>query len=221
MQRRPPIPAIRTDDNPIERRTQEFPAVVPETPKPLATPFAPDLDTYLKNHSIKDPYMTPKRIQLDLDELERHPLEGVNVGPINDNLYEWMVALDGPSGTVYEGGVFFVDISIPTNYPFSPPAVKFRTRIYHPNIDSQGRVCIDLIASNWTPEMTMYKVVEGILSLLYCCQPEDALVPAIGLMYLNDYEEFTRVAKMWTKRYSIISPQEKERSDEMTAVPME
>lgn len=141
-----------------------------------------------------------------MEELNRHPLEGVHVGPVNDNLYEWLCVLEGPSGTVYEGGVFFITMSIPEDYPFKPPTVRFKTRIYHPNIDSQGRVCVDLIASNWTATNTLYKVIEGILSLLYVCQPEDALVPAIGDMYINDHSEFVRMAKLWTERYSIVSP---------------
>uniref|UniRef100_A0AC34R347 UBC core domain-containing protein n=1 Tax=Panagrolaimus sp. JU765 TaxID=591449 RepID=A0AC34R347_9BILA len=158
--------------------------------------------------------MTPKRIQLDLEELERHPIKGVNLGPINDNLYEWMIVVDGPSTTVYEGGLFFVEITIPTDYPFNPPSIKFRTRIYHPNIDSQGRVCVDLISGNWTPQKTMHTVIEGIVSLLHHCQPEDALVPAIGEMYMNNIQEFERIARMWTKRYSLVTSTPDSESEE-------
>lgn len=57
--------------------------------------------------------------------MEDYPLDGIHVGPINDNVHELLAVIEGPSGSYYEGGVFFVDVTVPKNYPFSPPQLKF------------------------------------------------------------------------------------------------
>ena len=48
-------------------------------------------------------------------------------------------------GTPYEGGVFFLNIHFPNDYPFKPPKLTFSTRIYHPNINSNGSICLDIL----------------------------------------------------------------------------
>ena len=57
-----------------------------------------------------------------------------------------------------QGGVFFLTIHFPTDYPFKPPKVAFTTRIYHPNINSNGSICLDILRSQWSPALTISKV---------------------------------------------------------------
>ncbi|XP_060541751.1 ubiquitin-conjugating enzyme E2 E2 isoform X4 [Pantherophis guttatus] len=98
----------------------------------------------------------------------------INAGPKGDNIYEWRSTILGPPGSVYEGGVFFLDITFSPDYPFKPPKVAFRTRIYHCNINSQGVICLDILKDNWSPALTISKVLLSICSLLTDCNPESS-----------------------------------------------
>lgn len=66
-----------------------------------------------------------------------------------------LLTLQGDSP--YSGGVFFLTIHFPTDYPFKPPKVNFTTRIYHPNINSNGSICLDILRDQWSPALTISK----------------------------------------------------------------
>lgn len=77
--------------------------------------------------------------------------------------FHWQATIMGPGDSPYSGGVFFLAIHFPTDYPFKPPKVNFTTRIYHPNINSNGSICLDILRDQWSPALTISKG----LSLLY------------------------------------------------------
>jgi ubiquitin-conjugating enzyme E2 D/E len=143
-----------------------------------------------------------KRIQKELAEITLDPPPNCTAGPKGDNLYEWFSTIFGPVGTVYESGVFYLDIHFSTDYPFKPPKITFKTRIYHCNVNSQGAICLDILKDNWSPALTISKVLLSICSLLTDCNPHDPLVGSIANQYLTNREEHDRVAKEWTQRFA-------------------
>jgi ubiquitin-protein ligase len=64
----------------------------------------------------------------------------------------------GPADSPFSGGVFFVSIHFPPDYPFKPPKVSFQTKVYHPNVNSQGSICLDILKEQWSPALTISKV---------------------------------------------------------------
>ncbi|KAM8840411.1 ubiquitin-conjugating enzyme E2 E1-like [Spinachia spinachia] len=143
-----------------------------------------------------------KRIQKELTDVTLDPPPNCSAGPKGDNLYEWRSTILGPPGSAYEGGVFFLDVAFTPDYPFKPPKVTFRTRIYHCNINSQGVICLDILKDNWSPALTVSKVLLSICSLLTDCNPADPLVGSIATQYTTNRPEHDRIAKQWTKRYA-------------------
>ena len=87
-----------------------------------------------------------KRIQKELIDLGKDPCENVSAGPVDDkDPYTWQATIMGPDDSPYAGGVFFLNIHFPVDYPFKPPKAQFTTRIYHPNINQNGTICLDIL----------------------------------------------------------------------------
>ncbi|KAL6049327.1 hypothetical protein STEG23_029236, partial [Scotinomys teguina] len=103
--------------------------------------------------------------------------------------FHWQATIMGPPDSAYQGGVFFLTVHFPTDYPFKPPKIAFTTKIYHPNINSNGSICLDILRSQWSPALTVSKVLLSICSLLCDPNPDDPLVPDIAQIYKSDKEK--------------------------------
>ncbi|XP_021891083.1 constitutive photomorphogenesis protein 10 [Carica papaya] len=143
-----------------------------------------------------------KRIQREMTELNMDPPRDCAAGPKGDNLYNWVSTVIGPSGTPYEGGIFFLDITFPTDYPFKPPKVVFKTGIYHCNVDSSGNLNLEILNNNWSPALTITKVLRAIRSIFTNPDPYNPLVPGIAHLYLTDRAKHDEMATEWTLRFA-------------------
>jgi len=149
--------------------------------------------------------MALKRINKELQDLGRDPPAQCSAGPVGDDLFHWQATIMGPPDSPYQGGVFFLSIHFPTDYPFKPPKVSFTTRIYHPNINSNGSICLDILRSQWSPALTISKVLLSICSLLCDPNPDDPLVPEIARIYKTDRDKYNELAREWTRKYAMWS----------------
>ncbi len=131
--------------------------------------------------------MALKRIQKELIDLGKDPPTNCSAGPLDEkDLFHWQATIMGPDDSPYSGGVYFLNIHFPADYPFKPPKVNFTTRIYHPNINANGSICVDILKDQWSPALTIAKVLLSISALLTDANPEDPLVPEIAHIYKAD-----------------------------------
>ena len=116
-----------------------------------------------------------------------------------ENLFEWSAVIIGPKDTPYENGIFKLEVKFPSEYPFRPPKIKFITKIYHPNINIRGDICLDILRDKWSPALTIKAVLLSVCSLLGSPNPDDPLVPEIASMYNRDRNRYEELAKEWTR----------------------
>ncbi|KAB0361042.1 hypothetical protein FD754_005198 [Muntiacus muntjak] len=122
--------------------------------------------------------MALRQINKELSDLARDPPAQCSVATIM-----------GPNDSPYQGAVFFLTIHFPTDYPSKPPQVAFTTRIYYPNINGKGSICLDILLS--------------ICSLLCDPNPDDPLVPEIAWICKTDRDKYNRMSKEWTQKYAM------------------
>ena len=152
--------------------------------------------------------MAIRRIKRELTDIIENPPIACSAETIDDDFYHWSASLTGPSETPYENGVFHMDIRFPLDYPFSPPKIVFTTKIYHPNINTNGNICLDILKDNWSPVLTVSKIILSISSLLSDPNPDDPLVTSIAQLYRDNYDEWFKRAKEHTQKWAIVDTNE-------------
>ncbi|KAI9598980.1 cyclin-specific ubiquitin carrier protein E2-C [Syncephalis fuscata] len=107
-----------------------------------------------------------KRLQNELMQLMMANVEGITAFPIGDNLLSWAGTITGPAGTIYQGLVFKISMLFPTDYPFSAPMVRFESPCYHPNVDDNGNICLDILKEEWSAIYNAQTILISLQSLL-------------------------------------------------------
>ncbi|TKA22838.1 Ubiquitin-conjugating enzyme E2 36 [Salinomyces thailandicus] len=144
----------------------------------------------------------PKRIIKETERLQSEPVPGISAEPHEENARYFDVKVDGPSGSCYEGGEFQLELFLPDDYPMCPPRIRFLTKIYHPNIDRLGRICLDVLKNNWSPALQIRTILLSIQALLGAPNPEDPLNEAVAKQWKENQPEAIKTAREWTTLYA-------------------
>ena len=146
--------------------------------------------------------MLINRIQNELKDLIENPVQNCSAGPIEDNLTKWQATIFGPDDTPYAGGIFKLDIEFPNEYPFKPPKIYFLTPIYHCNVNKRGGICLDILKEQWSPALTISKVLLSLCSLLSEPNPNDPLVPEIADLLKKNKAQHDSQARSYTLEHA-------------------
>jgi len=109
---------------------------------------------------------TSKRLQQELLALMMSGDKGISAFPNGDDVFSWVGTIVGPQDTVYDGLVYKLSLNFPNGYPFTAPTVKFITPCFHPNVDSYGNICLDILKDKWSALYDVRTILLSIQSLL-------------------------------------------------------
>jgi ubiquitin-protein ligase len=118
---------------------------------------------------------------INSDSIDNHRFISINT--INDNIMNLDVCFLGPKDSPYEETINNINIEIPQEYPIIPPIMKFSNKIYHPNISTEGMICLDILKDKWSPVYTIRTIIMSIISLLSDPNPDSPLNGSAAQLY--------------------------------------
>ncbi|KAM3186786.1 Ubiquitin-conjugating enzyme E2 G2 [Hymenolepis weldensis] len=150
-----------------------------------------------------------KRLTAEYKQLSRSAPEGIMAGPVDDsNFFEWEALIVGPNDTPYQGGLFSARLTFPPDYPHSPPAMRFVTKIFHPNIYLDGRVCISILhpagsdpigyedaSERWSPVQSIEKILLSVVSLLSEPNCDSAANLDAAILWRQNREKYDEIVR--------------------------
>ncbi|KAG4071320.1 hypothetical protein HA402_004024 [Bradysia odoriphaga] len=131
-------------------------------------------------------------------------VDGIRYIALNGKLTQLQASIVGPPDTPYEGGIFFLQIHVPQDYPHQAPTIKFLTKIIHPNISRHGDIGLDVLTWNYSRAQSLNTVLLSIQSLLGDPFTQECVEPELGRLYDNDRRRFDALARHWTKKYAMM-----------------
>jgi len=144
-----------------------------------------------------------RRLQKELSDIRKSGVRSFRDIQVDEqNMLAWQ-GLIVPDNSPYNKGAFRIDINFPAEYPFKPPKITFRTKIYHPNIDEKGQVCLPIIsAENWKPATKTDQVIQALVALVNDPEPEHPLRADLAEEYSKDKKKFLKNAEDFTKKFA-------------------
>lgn len=160
------------------------------------------------------------RLKKEFEKCLADPIPGIKIEPSDpDNVGgQWKATVDGPPDSPYEDGSFIIDMIIPPGYPLTPPKVRFKTMIYHPNVNHHtGDICLDILQRGWSPCLTLQKVILSIVSLMDEPNFQDPLNSEATILYKKNREKYFAKVRSHVNNHSAGKPSRKENKDKDNA----
>mmetsp|Transcript_21980 Transcript_21980/g.43208 ORF Transcript_21980/g.43208 Transcript_21980/m.43208 type:complete len:225 (-) Transcript_21980:645-1319(-) len=212
MSSSPPVAAPASTSDAAESAAPAAPAVseAPAAPATPAAPVAPAAPTPAPSasgasgasrsgaassstSSVATLTASKQRLMSDLREMHNEPPEGCSAAPANEtNLYVWNASIIGPDESPWEGGIYGLRLHFPEQYPSKPPKVRFTCELFHPNVYSDGTLCLDIIQDQWSPIYTTSTILTSIQSLLTDPNPNSPANPEAAKLFVSEPKEYKK-----------------------------
>ncbi|XP_021092389.1 ubiquitin-conjugating enzyme E2 N-like [Heterocephalus glaber] len=145
----------------------------------------------------------PRRIIKETQRLLAEPVPGIKAESDESNARYFHVIIVGPEDSPFEGGTFKLELFLPEEYPVAAPRVHFMTKIYHPNVDKLGRICLDILKDKWSPALQIRTVLLSIQALLSAPNPDDPLANDVAEQWKTKEAQAIETARAWTRLYAM------------------
>lgn len=145
------------------------------------------------------PPQTIRQVIKQLGSLTSEPPEGIKVFYNEEDVTDIQAVIEGPAGTPYAGGVFKMKLVLGKNFPSEPPKGFFLTKIFHPNVASNGEICVNTLKKDWKAELGIKHILLTIKCLLIVPNPESALNEEAGKLLLEQYDDYSMRARLFTE----------------------
>jgi len=143
-----------------------------------------------------------KRILKEINEINNENLDGIKLIPNEQDICDIQAFIEGPADTPYFGGMFRLKLILCKGFPAQPPKAYFITKIFHPNVASNGEICVNTLKKDWKPELGIKHILITVKCLLIVPNPESALNEEAGKLLLEDYDEYASRAKLYTETHA-------------------
>ena len=140
---------------------------------------------------------------MEARSFEKDCPDGISLNLVNpEDPFTFEGTIMGPEDTPLEGGIFFLRIECPRDYPQKPPKVKFTTKTYHPNITEDGEICIPILKEEWTPAVRLWQVMTAIRELLVEPGTESPLRGDVAELYTRDRSKYDETVREYVNKYA-------------------
>ncbi|XP_050633546.1 ubiquitin-conjugating enzyme E2 N-like [Macaca thibetana thibetana] len=145
----------------------------------------------------------PCRIIKKTERLLAEPVPGIKAEPGESSALYFHVVIAGLQDSPFQGGTFKLELLLAEEYPMAAPEVRFMTKIYHPNVDKLGRICLDILKDKWSPALQISTVLLSIQALLSAPNPDDPLANDVVEQWETNKAQAIETARAWTRLYAM------------------
>lgn len=154
-----------------------------------------------------------KRLMRDFKRLQKDPPTGIQAAPLDNNVMAWQAVIFGPDDTPWEGGTFKLLLEFTEDYPNKPPVVKFLSKLFHPNVYSDGKICLDILQNQWSPIYDIAAILTSIQSLLSDPNPASPANAEASQLFERDRREYNKrvrevVEESWIEESAVADAEE-------------